>query len=270
MARRERRARELADRRKEKRRLHEARSTPPLELLDRKRREHAAAWKTSAETLERDGDYAWMAGLLGARAGNALAIGTGTGLGTGALLERGWRVVGVDENVAALQAAHARWSGALVLRGRPIEAGPGTYSVEYAQDAAPVGESRAAWIEGDLTADAALGGLLVAAGPFDAVACWLLDAHDGRMQNASVRAVGIRNADEYRLGMQRLAYVLADRVLRAGGVLHVVDRAPEGLSEAAAAGRLRVRDAMARGTSLELLSLDVRPSFVSVRSRRAG
>jgi hypothetical protein len=68
-------------------------------------------------------------------------------------------------------------------------------------------------------------------------------------------------------------YRLADKVLRAGGVLEVVDRVAQGpgaarLSEAAAQGLLRVRAAMAQGTSLELVSLDTRGTFVSIRSRR--
>jgi hypothetical protein len=187
------------------------------------------------------------------------------------LLERGWRVVGLDENVACLREAHERCGGALVLRGLAREAAEGTYAIAYEREV-PLGGMQAVLVEGDLADDDGLTAALVAAGPFDAVACWLLEPHGARLHHAKMRAIGIRNDDEYRIGMERLVYRLADKVLGAGGVLQVVDRAGQaaggGLSEAAAQGLLRLRAGLAEATSLELLSLDTRGELVSVRSRR--
>jgi hypothetical protein len=290
MARRERRALELAERRKEKKSGKEARAIPPVELLARKRKQYADAWGETAAKLVRDGHYAWMANRLGdslpPTRRKVLEIGIGTGASTGVLLEKGWNVVGIDENVACLGVAHAIHSGILVLRGLPREAAPGVYSVDYDECThpgvalagpgsakGPADLSRLLLIEGDLAADPGLTRALVDAGPFDAVACWLIDTHDARAQDARIQSIGIRDAAEYRLGMQRLVYLLSDTVLCPGGVLQIVDdvaenRAPPGVSEATAAGLLRLRSGLTRGTSLELLSLDTRGSFVSIRSRR--
>jgi hypothetical protein len=108
----------------------------------------------------------------------------------------------------------------------------------------------------------------------DAVTCWLLDVAKAKPEALTrLRAMGLRTPDEHRLAVQTLVYRLADRVLRPGGVLQVVDRMSEPLGEALAAGILRVQRAQSKGTSLEFLSLDAHPvdagALVSVRSRKA-
>jgi hypothetical protein len=274
MARKERRALELAKRKEEKKRRREEAELGVLELLELRRQEYAETWKMTAAALEAGGHYTWMADLLGGTAGAAahgkrlLEIGTGGGEGLRMLLERGWRAVSVDENVACLRAAHALCGGTVLFRGSPREAAEGAYAIAYA-GGVPMGEAAAVLVEGDVIGDDELTAALIAAGPFDAVTCWLLDTHAARLRDERVRAIGMRSADEYRIGVQRLVYRLADRVLRAGGILHVVDRLESALGEAAAQGVLRLRAAMAQGTSLELLSLDTRDFLVSVRSRRA-
>jgi hypothetical protein len=279
MARKERRALELAKRKEEKKRRRDEADLTVLELLERRRRDYAEAWKITAAALEAAGHYAWMADLLEGAAPpqgkRVLEMGTGTGEGLGVLLDRGWRAVSIDENVACLRAAHERLGGTVLFRGSAREVADSAYEVTYG-GAIAMGEARTVLLEGDLIGDDELTAALQAAGPFDAVTCWLLDTHAARLRDSKVRAIGIRTADEYRIGIQRLVYRLADKVLREGGVLHVVDRAPQAagqpaqaLSEAAAQGVLRLRAAMAQGTSLELLSLDARDVLVSVRSRRA-
>jgi hypothetical protein len=295
MARKERRAGQLALRRQEKKRQREDRALPVLEVLERRRAEHAEERKKTAAALEEEGHIGWMADVLegswagsgpgsrsgpgsGSRSGSgrrAMVVGVGGGEGMKVLLARGWGVVGLDENVASLRAAQETCGGTLVLRGHAREGGEGAYAVDYEREVRPPqpGEAQAVLVEGDLMDDEPLTGALVAAGPFDAVTCWLLDTHAARLHHAKVRAIGMRNADEYRIGMQRLVYRLADKAMRGGGVLQVVDRVGHGpvgagLSEAAAQGLLRLRAAMAEGTSLELVSLDTRGSLVSVRSRR--
>jgi predicted methyltransferase len=106
------------------------------------------------------------------------------------------------------------------------------------------------------------------------VTCWLLDVAKAKPEALTrLRAMGLRTPDEHRLAVQTLVYRLADRVLRPGGVLQVVDRMSEPLGEALAAGILRVQRAQSKGTSLEFLSLDAHPvdagALVSVRSRKA-
>jgi hypothetical protein len=111
------------------------------------------------------------------------------------------------------------------------------------------------------------------AGGIDAVTCWLLDVTRAKPESlARLRAMGLNTADEHRLAVQTLVYRLADRVLKPGGVLQVVDRTREPLGEALAAGMVRLQRAQSKGTTLEFLSLDSHPvdvgALVSVRSRK--
>jgi hypothetical protein len=184
------------------------------ELAERKRRKKAG----SAAATE---DYAWMAGLLprggGAGAGCVLEVGTAKE-GTAALTDRGWRVV-------------------------PVETG-------------------AVLAQGDFAGE-----------PVDAVTCWLLDLRAARPEVVEkLRAMGLRTPDEHRLAVQTLVYRLADRVLRPGGVLQVVDRMREPFGESLATGMMRLQRAQAKGTHLEFASIDARPdaggALVSVRSRK--
>jgi hypothetical protein len=109
--------------------------------------------------------------------------------------------------------------------------------------------------------------------PVDAVTCWLLDLRTARPEVLDrLGAMGLRTADERRLAVQTLVYRLADRVLRAGGVLQVVDRMMEPFGESLATGMMRLQRAQSRGTALEFASIDARPeaagALVSVRSRK--
>jgi len=110
--------------------------------------------------------------------------------------------------------------------------------------------------------------------PLDAVTCWLLDVREARPELlAKIRAMGLQTADEGRLAVQTLVYRLADRVLRPGGVLQIVDRMNEPFGEALAAGVVRLQRAQSSGTSLEFASIDARPegggAYVSVQSRQS-
>jgi hypothetical protein len=110
--------------------------------------------------------------------------------------------------------------------------------------------------------------------PIDAVTCWLLDLRAARPQVVEkLRAMGLRTPEEHRLAVHTLVYRLADRVLRPGGVLQVVDRMAEPFGESLAAGMVRLQRAQSRGTNLEFASIDARPdragAFVSVRSRKS-
>jgi hypothetical protein len=111
--------------------------------------------------------------------------------------------------------------------------------------------------------------------PVDAVTCWLLDLRGARPEVVEkLRAMGLRTPDEHRLAVQTLVYRLADRVLRPGGVLQVVDRTLEPFGEALATGMMRLQRAQARGTALEFAAIDARPeadgALVSVRSRKTA
>lgn len=109
--------------------------------------------------------------------------------------------------------------------------------------------------------------------PVDAVTCWLLDFRDGRLAAVEkLKAMGLRTPDEHRLAVVTLVYRLADRVLRPGGTLQVVERMTESFGESLATGMVRLQRAQSKGTSLAFTALDARPeaggAVVSVRSRK--
>lgn len=184
------------------------------ELAERKRRKKVGGAASSE-------DYAWMAGLLprGGGAGGGCVLEAGTARdGTAALTERGWRVV-------------------------PVETG-------------------AVLAQGEFTGE-----------PVDVVTCWMLDLRTAKPEVVEkLRAMGLRTPDEHRLAVQTLVYRLANRVLRPGGVLQVVDRMLEPFGESLATGMMRLQRAQAKGTRLEFASIDARPdeggALVSVRSRK--
>jgi hypothetical protein len=119
---------------------------------------------------------------------------------------------------------------------------------------------------------------LLAEGDFgasvDAVTCWLLDLGAAARRDIAekLQHLGLRTAEERRNAVQTLVYRLADRVLRPGGVLQVVERTREPFGESLAAGMVRLQRAQSSGTTLEFASLDARPegsgAIVSVRSRK--
>jgi hypothetical protein len=109
--------------------------------------------------------------------------------------------------------------------------------------------------------------------PVDAVTCWLLDLRDARLGAVEkLKAMGLRTEEEKRLAVVTLIYRLADRVLRVGGTLQVVERMNEVFGEALAGGMVRLQKAQAKGTGLGFVAIDARPevggAVVSVRSRK--
>jgi hypothetical protein len=131
------------------------------------------------------------------------------------------------------------------------------------------------WKVVPVEAGAALAQGSFAGEPVDAVTCWLLDLRGAKPEVVEkLRAMGLRTPDEHRLAVQTLVYRLADRVLRPGGVLQVVDRTLEPFGEALATGMMRLQRAQAKGTALDFAAIDARPevdgALVSVRSRKAA
>ncbi len=202
----------------------------PLEFLDGERALYAAEWSDhNAALFERGGHYGWMADQI-AGCQQVLEVGTGDGRSTAELLSRGHSVVSIDENVGCVMLARDRLSGAgfpITLHEREVErvAIGHQYAIRYA-DVGALAHSRpgsAVLLEGNILTDQGLCKALDRLANFDAVICWLIGihravhldaAHDGRPTEQAI----------YRLRVQNGVYVLADRILRPGGVLHIVDR----------------------------------------------
>lgn len=240
---------------------------PPERRYGESQRTYAANWRVTADLQHARGDYAWMAEQISGRGvGRLVDVGCGTGQGLLALLDvlgPGLRVVAADENAACL--GHARTAlreagvdvAAVVERVRVAPA-PGGYRqvAEPFADPLPGG---VALVQADVCDDPDFVAALVADGPFDAVTVWLSGVHMLRQENAVVRVAGIDSDHAHRLFVQNAAYVLADRVLRPGGVLQVVDRVQAPSSDLLRNDLLRAHGEQAGPTRLEVQSLTWRP-----------
>jgi SAM-dependent methyltransferase len=270
MGRRERRAAELAKRREEKKGRREL-GRPVSLRLGRSRAAYAEAWAREAARLAAAGHYAWMARLVGDSPGSVVDVGVGTGEGAAALVQAGWAVLGVDENVACLATAGALLSCEAELRGSARVAAPDVYEVDYRK---PVLDDRAKvrLVEGDVLADPGLWSALEAAGPFDALTCWLPGTHDARWSERRMRQLVVGDEGAYRLLVEDAVYDRAGSLLRPGGILSIVERVAGPFTEALASAAVRAHRENAAGASLDFERLDSRPdaggTFVAVRARR--
>lgn len=193
---------------------------------------YAKLWAETADLQYVRGDYAWMAEQL-PRIENPrfFDIGVGSGQGFLALYERfgaDLRYVGIDENIFCLRHAEttlksAGFSAHLLARLDTTDTPNGFVQIG-GEFELPLPEP-ITMIEADPLTDNYLEEALLDGGLFDAVTIWLTGAHAYRRKNAYSIQRGVRDELDLRIVIQNEAYELADRILRPGGVLQVLDRA---------------------------------------------
>jgi hypothetical protein len=91
---------------------------------------------------------------------------------------------------------------------------------------------------------------------FDAVTIWLVGTHLMRQYQSEVMSRRVATSGEYRLFVQNRVYELASKVLKVGGVLHVVDRGEVPRSQEIRDDFLRSHREQASATDLEVRELD--------------
>jgi len=224
---------------------------------------YATKWAISAGHLDQQGCYEWIAARLkDVNPKLILDIGTGTGEGIAALLKRfDCEIISIDENRVCLQRAFERLRDSGVdtelisrLRFVPVSDGMHQLGVEHGKIQR---RAKVTLIEGDLLAeDDELKQFLGKAGPFDAMTVWLIGSHQARNDCINLKPLNIRSAGEYRLRVQNRSYVLANEVLRKGGVLQVVDRGEVPEQEFLREDTLRSHREQAGPTQLEVFEHD--------------
>lgn len=112
-----------------------------------------------------------------------------------------------------------------------------------------------ALVEADVCSDPYLEAALKEDGPFDAVTVWLSGVHMYRQFNETVTGAGVNSDYRHRLFVQNSVYELADKVLRIGGVLQVVDRGEAPTTTLLEADLLRAHREQAGPTSLDVRTL---------------
>ncbi|MCJ2184061.1 SEC-C domain-containing protein [Novosphingobium sp. 1949] len=220
---------------------------------------YAANWKVTAELQYERGDYAWMAEQLKPfEVKRVLDVGCGSGHGLLALTEclpSGLRVVAIDENLACLKVAQQtlQKSGLpapLIERLETVETPYG-----FLQTDKPISLPLAepiALIEADPLTDNYLEKAVLHNGLFDAVTIWLTGAHSWRRHNAYSVHRGVKDEHDLRIVIQNEVYELADRVLRPGGVLQVVDRSEAPTSDFIRQGYFESHREQAEPTTMDV------------------
>lgn len=199
-----------------------------LYQLNSFRKAYIKSWGINSEGHLAQGHYPWMAERVKGFP-RTLEIGCGVGHSTLALLQQGHTVVCVEENPQCIAATRKRladegFSVEVIAREMPVSLDENAYRLIYSEiPEAP--EADCLLIEGDALNDPALEAWLERQPKFDAVACWLLGTHDARGHNAAVDLGLMPTAYEHRIFVQNRVYEIADRILRSGGVLSVIDRA---------------------------------------------
>jgi SAM-dependent methyltransferase len=227
-----------------------------LETTRRQIREHwnsyASNWSKHADQFSRDQHYEWMSGFL-TNNQRVLEIGTGDGTGTLAIHRNTPTVVSIDHNPGCQDIAEEKLiaAGVTVKRERrsTVDIHGQSIRLKYSPPRSSVSDGEVLLIEGDIGNDdeLALEEWLISLPKFDAVVCWNIGTY-------TVLHNSYGTPEEYRLRTQRVTYRLADRILRPGGIVHIIDRGPVALNKALGIdieeALLEVHRAQASGTSL--------------------
>lgn len=211
--------------------VHEA---PEGQALEVAHRIYVREWARNADAYGQQGLYAALAAELAACGNIRHVLDLGCGLGHGleamrlALREDGLALVGVDENPACLAAASERLGipapdgniNRLVDRVLPDGRyrslpGPGTIATQ----------PEITLLQADLlVADETFAQWLGAHGSFDAVTLWFSGVHKARSQMELATVFDIRSDADHRELVEDVTLEISERLLRPGGILHIVGR----------------------------------------------
>lgn len=190
---------------------------------------YATDWLHHSESFRVGEHYKWMAGFLEGR-GRVLEIGTGDGSGTIALFQNGSTILSIDHNPKCHDLAEARLQEASIPTTRErrgtIHFKQFDFGMRYTTPQSSLLDGEVLLLEGDVSSrdEAGLEQWLSSLPQFDAIACWNIGTY-------AIITESIGTPQVYRLHVQNALYTLADRILRPGGVLHIVDRGPAPAAE---------------------------------------
>lgn len=224
-------------------------------------------WLNNAQHFSTHGYYEWMASKL-KHYQPSLILDIGCGEGSGILeLKKTFSnasIISIDENLSCIQTAKnilekenldVTVINRLLFEGLDknhhqilIETGKLKYEPGIMLIGADI-----------LLADDELMDYLNSLGKFDAVTIWLIGSHTLRTQCVNIEDLNIKTVGEYRLRVQNRVYEIADKVLKKGGVLQVVDRGEEPNSDLLKYDILDAHRRQASSTELEVYELDYFP-----------
>ena len=233
-------------------------------VAHRSHEQYLGEWRPNSENHQAQGDYEWMSSFLCGYE-KVLEIGVGDGRSTLSIQKGGHAVIGIDENPACLIAAGEilKAAGLTVtteLRGTVRVVDDHHYANSYTPPTSVIFAGSVALVEGDVLCDPSLLTWLSNIAPFDAVICWLMGTHGARKEgvDTAVSRQACGDPSLYRLQVQNAIYTLADRVLRPGGILHIVDRGEAANEDYLKQDILDAHREQAEPTTLQVEALDYR------------
>jgi len=245
---------------------YEVDTAPPEKHVQVAREVYDRNWQKNAAHFASQGCYEWMASVLKPFAPKRiLDIGCGEGSGLLALLSTlgsdNLTIISLEENSECTHTAekHLRSKGyeASIIHRMHAEPTANRQHVLGVEPGKLVERSGITLIESDiLLKDDDLFSFLLSIPRFDAVTVWLIGTHFARQECQSIASLQIKTSKEYRLRVQNQVYEHADRLLRSGGVLQIVDRGEVPNTELVRSDFLNAHKEQASVTSLEVKSLE--------------
>ncbi|MEX2411033.1 MAG: SEC-C domain-containing protein [Candidatus Paceibacterota bacterium] len=200
--------------------------------LDVAKKIYLKQWSKNSNYFYENKYYNWMAKQLSKyKPKKIFDVGTGTGLGVIELYNKfkceEIHIVSIDENIECLKAAKPEiftatdYNPEIISRLSVDHLGPlhaySYSSIEYSS------KDKIVLIESDILTEPCLDDIIDCSGQFDAITVWLIGTHEHRYTCAQI-GNRISSSGEYRLRVQNKVYEFADKSLRNGGVLQIVDR----------------------------------------------
>lgn len=208
---------------------------PPIKAIPLAQAIYAREWGLNAERYQEQGIYTALAKELAAAGDTYRLLDVGCGLGQGlealaAVLpaSEGRLIVGVDENPACLAIAAERLRippGAAALQRIKLEKQlSGFFETRTAKSPLkPSGEI--VLINADLmVVDPIFETWLDKVGLFDAITMWFSGVHKARSMTKVAQRVGAKNDADLREALEDRVMELAEKRLRPGGVVQIVQR----------------------------------------------
>jgi SAM-dependent methyltransferase len=220
-------------------------------------------WIKSAQSFQAQGCYSWMASLLRPYSPKSiLDVGCGDGSGLIALCNEfgdSCQVLSCDDSYPCLEAAAENISGKgvnhrVIKRLKQVDSGIDFHTMSAnAGLLENIDDCSVTLIEADLLWDNEFKDYLCSSHKFEAITCWLIGTYDLKVQSTNIK---VDDPGAYRLKVQNTMYRLADKLLKPGGVLQVVDRGEVPNDEMLREDNLNSHREQAEGTFLEVISHD--------------